>query len=118
MAGALSFSPILKIGPYPTPVPAWINAEPSRFGQPHRAVATPGELSASARVVILPAAGAAILGTSVLQYSGQGRSVEDNFGTAADAPIELLLLLPGVGRLVKGTSVFVYYPNHVQAPRS
>jgi len=53
MAGALSFSPILKIGPYPTPGTPWINAEPPRSASLRRAVATPRELSASAWVAIL-----------------------------------------------------------------
>jgi hypothetical protein len=41
MVRALSFSPILKIGPYPTPGTPWINAEPARSASLHRAVATP-----------------------------------------------------------------------------
>jgi hypothetical protein len=69
MVGALSFSPILKIGPYPTPGTPWINAEPARSAS-HCVGAIPRELSALARVVILPAVGA-ILGASALLHSGQ-----------------------------------------------
>jgi hypothetical protein len=44
--------------------------KPPRSSSLHRAIATPRELSALARVVILPAVGA-ILGTSALLHSGQ-----------------------------------------------
>jgi hypothetical protein len=43
--------------------------------------------------------------------------MEEGLRPASDPTIKLLLLFPGVGWLVKGAAVFVYYPNHLQVPR-
>jgi len=131
LVGALSLSPILKIGPVPAPAP------PGSTPALEPGVARP-RLSASrqdaAHVARVPAATECSSTTTRDERTAlfcplrrrftalrlisfrKHRRMHDSNGTAAHRAVEVSRLLPSVWRLVVPRAVFGLLPNHLRDP--
>jgi hypothetical protein len=111
MAGALSFSPILKIGPYPTPgTPRFQRG--AALVRPAFTVLSQHHASSHRRGLLFCRRSAPrFWGLRFYNSRGGTRSMEDNFRTASHRAIEVALLFRGIWRLVKIAAIAAFDSN-------